>query len=232
MAKENKVVMWDFDGTLAYSPGLWSVMLMKVMSESLPGQNADREIIRRRLNQGYPWESAERPHPELSSPEKWWAYMEDVIADAYRLAGIPEEYCAMLATEAHRRQVDVSNFTLYDDTISTLKILSSKGCRNIILSNHIPELPDISERLGLKPYIDICLSSANIGYEKPHPVAFSTALKECGNPETVWMVGDNIEADIRGAESLGIPAILVHRDDPGVRYYAETLTDVIDIIEN
>jgi putative hydrolase of the HAD superfamily len=54
----------------------------------------------------------------------------------------------------------------------------------------------------LSQYIDICLSSANIGYEKPHSEAFKTALRECGNPETVWMIGDNIEADIKGAKAL------------------------------
>ncbi|WP_228282485.1 HAD hydrolase-like protein [Rubrobacter tropicus] len=29
------------------------------------------------------------------------------------------------------------------------------------------------------------------------------------NPKRVWMVGDDADADVRGAEAAGIPAILV-----------------------
>lgn len=48
------------------------------------------------------------------------------------------------------------------------------------------------------------------GYEKPHPEAFKIALSTAGNPKFVWMIGDNINADIIGAQNVNIPAILVH----------------------
>ena len=57
----------------------------------------------------------------------------------------------------------------------------------------IPELSEIVECLGLMEYIDICISSANVGFEKPNPKIFQHAIEMAGNPEIVWMVGDSIK---------------------------------------
>ncbi|HVS84245.1 MAG TPA: HAD hydrolase-like protein, partial [Gaiellaceae bacterium] len=53
--------------------------------------------------------------------------------------------------------------------------------------------------------------------------AFRLALRACGDPAEVWMVGDNPIADIEGAEAVGIRAIRV-------RNGAATLTDVVGIV--
>ena len=96
--------------------------------------------------------------------------------------------------------------------------MRSHGWEQAILSNHIPELPDIVEALGLTQYVQAVLSSALMGYEKPHPQAFLQALAIFDNPQTIWMIGDNIEADILGAQAVGIPAILVRQKDARAIY--------------
>ena len=40
------------------------------------------------------------------------------------------------------------------------------------------------------------------------------------------MIGDNVAADVLGAEAAGIPAILVRRPDPRAARYADTLAGV------
>jgi ribonucleotide monophosphatase NagD (HAD superfamily) len=40
------------------------------------------------------------------------------------------------------------------------------------------------------------------------------------------MVGDNVVADVLGAEAVGVPAILVRRPDPRAERYADTLAGV------
>ena len=57
-----------------------------------------------------------------------------------------------------------------------------------------------------------------MGYEKPHPQVFLQALAIFDNPQTIWMIGDNIEADILGAQAVGIPAILVRQEDLRATY--------------
>ena len=66
----------------------------------------------------------------------------------------------------------------------------------------------------LAPHLDHVLTSARTGYEKPHPRAFRLALAAAGDPREAWMVGDNAHADVGGAESVGLPAILVRADGP------------------
>src|SRR6201995_4789669 len=42
-AMSSGVVMWDFDGTLATRPGLWSTCLLEVLDEHAPGHAASRD---------------------------------------------------------------------------------------------------------------------------------------------------------------------------------------------
>ncbi len=108
------------------------------------------------------------------------------------------------------RFVDPSvGWQLFDDTLSALATVADAGWRNAVLSNHVPELSELAAALGLSPQLDAIFTSALIGYNKPHPEAFRYALRQCRNPSDAWMVGDNPVADIAGAESVGLPAILV-----------------------
>jgi putative hydrolase of the HAD superfamily len=158
--------------------------------------------------------------------------LEPVFSRAYQGVGFNNEAACELAGRVREHMVKPDRFILYDDAIPVLAALKDKGWRHLILSNHMPELPDIVNALGLSPYIDGCLTSAVTGYEKPNPEAFRLALLAAGNPGIVWMVGDNIMSDVKGAEAVGIPAILVHTHvTEEEKHYAENLTDVIKMIE-
>jgi len=102
----------------------------------------------------------------------------------------------------------------------------------IKLSNHIPELPDVVEELGLSTYLVDCISSANVGYEKPNAKIYEYALEKHNMPEEVWMIGDSIEADVRGPENAGINSILVRSEKvDGIRYYSNDLVGLRNIIK-
>lgn len=84
--------------------------------------------------------------------------------------------------------------------------------------------------MGLAELVDVVHTSATTGYEKPHPEAFRHALCANGNPDEVWMVGDNPTADVAGAEAAGIRAILVRTKSPDVTRCADDLHEVAAII--
>jgi FMN phosphatase YigB (HAD superfamily) len=44
------------------------------------------------------------------------------------------------------------------------------------------------------------------------------------------MIGDNVVADVLGAEAVGIPAILVRRPDPRARLYCDSLAGVEELL--
>jgi putative hydrolase of the HAD superfamily len=217
----DKVILWDFDGTLARREGLWRSALMQALDRHEPGHGIAPENLRGLLRDGFPWHEPERPHPELCEPEKWWARIEGLLARAFRAVGIAEDRAPQLARAARYAFIDPATCRLFDDTCPVLEELADLGWRHLILSNHVPELEDIVAGLGVRHCFDAVLTSALTGYEKPHPEAFRLALGAAGQPEEVWMVGDNPEADVAGAERVGIPAILVRREGEARRKAAD-----------
>ena len=114
---------------------------------------------------------------------------------------------------------------LFPDTLPTLERLSQAGWTHAILSNHVPELRLLVAALGLDDIVALLSCSAETGYEKPHAQAFASVLDRL-RPARAWMVGDNVVADVLGAEELGIPAVLVRRPDPRAERYADSLAGV------
>jgi putative hydrolase of the HAD superfamily len=226
----NKVVFWDFDGTLVYFTS-WRFAVMDVLDELEPGHGIDPEAVRPFLKNGFPWHNPEEPHLHLCTPDAWWQALTPVFTGCYEGVGFSNQRAAELANQVRRHMTMPQRFKLYEDTLPVLATLKENGWRQVIISNHMPELPSIVNALGLAPYFEKCLNSAATGYEKPNPEAYRLALSLAVNPEKTWMVGDNPISDVQGAESNGIPAILVHKTPPDATVrYAPDLTSALRII--
>ncbi len=230
--RRNKVVLWDFDGTLAYRPGMWSGDLQEAIHAFDATRNISLEEIRPLLQTGFPWHTPEIPHPETAAPDVWWEHVyRSVFADALGHFGYDAQQARAIAERARERFVDPSSWRVFDDVPVVLADLARAGWRHIIVSNHVPELPAITRRLGLGDVVTTIVNSAACGYEKPHPEIFSVARKVAGHAEALWMVGDNPVADIAGAANAGIDGILVRTESPDVPRRCATLYDVVRIVE-
>ena len=63
--------------------------------------------------------------------------------------------------------------------------------------------------MGIADFVDVLVTSEEVGEEKPGKKMFSLVLEKLNMSSVeVLMVGNNVERDIKGAESLGIKAIL------------------------
>jgi putative hydrolase of the HAD superfamily len=214
----DRIVMWDFDGTLAWREGLWSGCVMEVLDEHEPGHGATLDSLRSKLSGGFPWHRHETPHPELADADAWWQALTPLIAGAIAGCGVGEARARELSPAVRERFVDGTRvWRLFEDSTTALVTTAEAGWRNVILSNHVPELPSLAHQLGLSGLVEEIFSSAETGYEKPHPEAFRAALHACGEPRERWMVGDNPRADVAGAEALGVPAILIRTDGEATR---------------
>jgi putative hydrolase of the HAD superfamily len=73
---------------------------------------------------------------------------------------------------------------------------------------HAPAALSILDKLGLTPFFDTILVSGEVGYRKPHPKIFSALLEALGTSgaQTAF-VGDNLDADVRGAQQAGMQPI-------------------------
>lgn len=213
------LAIWDFDGTLAWREGLWSGCVLEVLDEHEPGHGATREALRARLSGGFPWHRHEQPHPELAHADAWWQALTPLIAGAIAGCGVAEHRARELCAAVRERFVDAARvWRLFDDTPAALRATAAAGWRNAILSNHVPELAELVAALGIGEHVEEVFSSAVTGYEKPHPEAFRLVLRRFGEPRERWMVGDNPQADVAGAEALGIPAVLIRTAAPAPRY--------------
>ena len=226
-----RLLIWDFDGTLGYrAGGAWTASLLEVVRREIPQLPVTLEQLAPYTKTGFPWQSPETPHPDLDSPDRWWGALAPTFVRAYGAVGLDQDQARMLAGQVRRTYLDPERWRRYDDVQNALDTLRADGWTQVMLSNHVPELTDILQHLKLIEYFDRIFNSADIGYEKPNPRAFETVLAAYPEAGTTWMIGDSYRADVRGAESVGLPAILVRRHHPDARYYAEKLVDVPSIL--
>ena len=128
----------------------------------------------------------------------------------------------------------VTNAVLYDDVVPTLEHLREAGFKLAIVSNWDTPLDPLTERLGIAEYFDVIVAShdARVRSEKPEPHIFNYALSAVGvSAEEVVHVGDTYEADIVGAQSVGIRPILLDRDGTQADRWDETIQSLAELSE-
>ena len=110
--------------------------------------------------------------------------------------------------------VTQKNWKLEKDTLSCLQTLQRAHYKMGIISNagDDRDVQQLVQKFEIAPYFDIVLTSAACGYRKPHQRIFEIALEYFNaDAEEVAMVGDTLNADILGANQMGIYSIWITR---------------------
>ena len=201
----NKALFWDFDGTLIYSISVWAKLLYTGFNNS----DIDFEEMRPFFRKGYSWNFPEISYADQTG-HKWWDKLFAHFSLYCESHNISKEEAEKAFGYLKEQVVDPKNYTLYEDTVSTLRECINLGYKNYIISNNFPELPLLIKNLGIADYFTDYIVSANVGYEKPRIEIFQHALKIAGYPDDCYMIGDNPVADIEGAEAAGMKTILAH----------------------
>ena len=109
------------------------------------------------------------------------------------------------------------HFFLYDDVEPALRALAQAGLKIGLISNTQRPLDEFAAHFALDHLFSAAISSAELGYLKPHPAIFEAALAAVGEPAAAAvMVGDSVRADIEGARQIGMRAVLVRRSGDGL----------------
>ena len=100
------------------------------------------------------------------------------------------------------------NNYLLEGAIAALDYLKDKYTLHII-TNGFKEVQHIKlKNSGIYSYFKTITSSEEVGLKKPNPVVFKAALEQAGvSKEKTLMIGDNFEADILGAEAVGMKTL-------------------------
>lgn len=94
-----------------------------------------------------------------------------------------------------------------DRNRETLDSIKDKGYRMAIVSNfdYAPTAHDLIDKFGLRTFFEHIVISEEVGWRKPKPDIFIRALNLLGvKPEEVLFIGDNFDADVRGAKDIGM----------------------------
>jgi putative hydrolase of the HAD superfamily len=209
-----RAVIFDLGGTLMYERADWQAINAhadEALTNYLREQGMELNLstfpreFRRRLDQYF-------KQREKDLLETTYAFvLRDVLNDkGYR------DVSDQVIRQALDRlfAITQTNWALESDTLLTLKKLEADGYRMGLISNagDDEDVQQLARRFGISQYFDFILTSAACSYRKPHQRIFEMALSNWYFlPSEAVMVGDNLDADIRGAQSAGLYAIWLSR---------------------
>jgi len=103
--------------------------------------------------------------------------------------------------------------SVFPDVYKALETIS-QGYRIGLVSNFTDSgfLQSSLRKFGIDDYLETIVVSDTIGWRKPHPKIFQSFLDSMNvEAKDAVYVGDNPEADIKGAQNAGITAVLISR---------------------
>lgn len=188
MEKDIKLIIFDFDGTLADTHEL----IVRTNQEAMKAMNypvRDEEAIRKTI--GLPLEAGIRTlFPELT---------DEVIP----------EWCAM-----YRKVFDVLKNqivpVLFPEVNETLEWLCKKGyVLTVASSRHSSSLNAFLRDMGIAPYFKYVLGADNVAKAKPDPEPVLQTLRDLGYPPAETLVVGDMPVDIfmgarAGAGTVGV----------------------------
>lgn len=209
-----QAVLLDFGDTLLYFDGDWDAVESRaagVLAQSLQ-------------DFGYPIDSGKFTGHYTAALEEYSRQRDTEFIEYTRarliqdllqkdgLVPLPEPALRRVLQETY--SVAQAHWRLEEDALPVLEFLARSGRRLGLVTNtgddeHVQTMVD---RMGLRRWLEVVVTSAACGCRKPHPRIFQAALEALQvPPERVVMVGDMLGADILGARNAGLKSIWITR---------------------
>ncbi len=139
---------------------------------------------------------------ELRWKRMWHAMLEFKVGDEKLAKAMSVEYLQLLPTKR----------ALFPYTLEIIEYLTQKGYELHLITNGFEEVQWGKLRNSqLEQYFKHVITSERAMSLKPHKEIFEFALQAAGasKPESI-MIGDNLDADIRGAMEAGLDTVFVN----------------------
>lgn len=178
--------------------------------------------------------------------ERWRGAVGEYFADREEMAFRParEAYdrgiAAILETPIEREQwrpifhgaMD-RHIRPNDGAVATVQTLQEMDIHVGVISDvDHEEGRRILERFDLLSGLDSYTSSEAVGWTKPHPAMFETALETAGVAAgRSLMIGDRYRNDMEGAKERGMATVAFGAEDgPAVDYRIDELAEILDVV--
>ena len=134
----------------------------------------------------------------------------ELISMAFERHGIEDDDLLEEMSDVYQK-LKAAAIELIPGALDTLRSLRSGGIRlGLITNGDAAGQRAKVQKAGLEPLLDAILVAGEFGVAKPDPRIFLHTLERLRvEPHEAWMVGDNLYADIGGAQGVGIYGIWV-----------------------
>ncbi|HEY58239.1 MAG TPA: HAD family hydrolase [Anaerolineae bacterium] len=207
-----RAVLFDLDGTLRHNRPSWPDLFLDTAQRlGVPVPPEARRGLKRWAHRF--WAGSDellemlRTHGE-GEPSFWQAYTQRRL----EILGCSPEKAAELAPRIleELRAVEEPPDVVPDPVPATLEALHRRGYRLAVLTNRSEPLNGYLSEIGLEGYFDLALAAGEVGLWKPNPAIFHHTVERLGiAPHEAAYVGDNLYADVLGAQAAGLHPVLL-----------------------
>ena len=225
-----KAVLFDVSGTLLrVEPSVGEVYATYARPFGFKGSGKElnRLFHKEWINSGG-IESLGEKSGEQAERDFWKSLVFQVFEHSGGLENF--EHYFEIIYEAFARK---DHWHVFDDVIDSgiLEKLKNSSITLGVVSNWDSRLHTILKGTGLAEYFDFILASAEVGSAKPDKKIFIEAIRRSGvKPAEVCHIGDDLRADIRGANSVGIEAILIDRNSKHKKNSLATISSFQELL--
>ena len=223
-----RAVLFDFDGTLAYMSPRHLALYARAAAEH--GVEVTEEALATAIDEGWRrWETEHGvDHSAHSHSEDAFRLIREELHRARLEAAGAQGDLHAAASLIATLEAEPAYFQLYEDTAPALRRVRETGADIVVVSNHIWRLPEIVDALGIGEYVNHTLTSARVGYRKPHPEFYRAAIATAGAPPAdLLFVGDSRAHDVEGPRKAGMRA--VHLDRSGASGDPEAIRTLLEV---
>jgi putative hydrolase of the HAD superfamily len=211
-----RAVFLDLDDTILDDSGCvdecWSEAIAAGVV-NLPGLTADVFQATLREHANWWWSDPDRNRRGRLDLRTATA---TVVNESLRKLGIEDPTSAASIANQYR-DLRQERERLHEGAIETIEWFREQGVTLGLMTNGAgpPQRTKI-DRFNLGQYFGHIVIEGEFGAGKPHPSVYQSLLAALhADPNQAWAVGDNIEADVRGAMKQGIHGIWIDRHNKG-----------------
>jgi HAD superfamily hydrolase (TIGR01549 family) len=151
------------------------------------------------------------------TPEERETFRLRNIAIWLEAAGLPyDDESTRAVRRAYIAEMEAAatraNYHVYDDVIPAMRRLRDAGIKRALISNADADVTALCTRLEFAHEMNLIVTSAVVGWEKPDVRTFRAALDPLGvEPHEAIHIGDQPKSDVVGARAAGMRAALIDR---------------------
>jgi len=227
-----------YDTLVETTPPRWERFATALARSGMPTPVDDVLHADRKGEDRYTIENGRYPIRDRT-PEEVQHFRLGQVAAYLGALGLPTDDDTVRTVQRHfwdETQGRGWEYRAFEEVGSTLATLAANGVKRAIISNADADVTAFCLKMGFAEQMDLIVTSALVGWEKPDPRTFFAALDPLGvAPEDALHIGDQALSDVKGARAIGMAAAMIdrydrHRDDEHDAIRVRSLMELAEIV--